>query len=239
MRTYLVTGATSGIGKAFIESYADNPEVNFKVIVRNKNKLVQIYNSIKESRIDVIEADLEDVSSLECLLKDKLSSIDGFVYCAGLFDLRTIEKSSYKRFLRVMNVNFFAFAEICRLLLAQKKDDRSLRIVAMSSMASINPGGFNQMYSASKAAMDNFVTALSRQTRGRNIEVNSIQPAFVDTPMTEILKPFYGDNFDNWIKSIQPEGLISKDEIVEQIRFLMEKKGNKSNGISIRVNAGI
>lgn len=108
----------------------------------------------------------------------------------------------------------------------------------MSSIASIRAGRTNSMYATTKGALDSFVRAISGELNLLHVEINTLQPAFVNTPMIDDLKDCYGDKYDNFIKSFQPLGLIPVEDVVEEIKFLLNKRSNKVTGTSILINAG-
>ncbi len=56
--------------------------------------------------------------------------------------------------------------------------------------------------------------------------------------MVDSVKAYHGDNFDKWILDNAPLGIISTSEVVEQIRFLLDKKGTKSTGGAYLINGG-
>lgn len=241
MKRYLITGATSGIGQSLVESFSLQEDVELILPVRDIDKATNIYkeNNSLFSRIKLVKIDLNEISQIKNALTPILDlSFDGFVHCAGMVDIKNLKRTSYDRFLKVMNVNLFSFVEILRLLIEKKPKELQFRVVAMSSVASFKGDKSNQMYCASKAALDSFIRSISLELINSNVEINSIQSLFVDTPMCDDQRAFHGDNFDNWIKGSQPLGLISTDEIVELIRFFLEKKGKKMTGISTCINAG-
>ena len=94
------------------------------------------------------------------------------------------------------------------------------------------------MYAATKGALDTFVRIISGELNSLHVEINTVQPAFVDTPMISSLKDFWGVEFDDFIKDFQPLGIIPVEDIVEQIRFLLNKRSTKVSGTSIFINAG-
>ena len=94
------------------------------------------------------------------------------------------------------------------------------------------------MYGTSKAAMDAFIRSISIELKDKNIEVNSLQPNWVDTPLLDNIKTYQGENWDNWMKKEAPLGMMKCEEIVEYIRFMLDKKGNKNTGTSILINGG-
>lgn len=239
MKTYLITGASSGIGKALIESFG-NENIRVIALGRNLEKLEELKHELA-SKVEIVpvEVNLEDVPSIKSALTGVLSeSFDGFIHCAGMSFLANLRKSSYQQFSSMMNVNFFSFVEILRLLLAKKPKDKQFRVVGMSSIASKIAYSSNSMYAATKGALDTFVRIISRELNSYHVEINTVQPAFVDTPMLSYLKDFWGAEFDGFIKDFQPLGIIPVEDIVEQIRFLLNKRSTKVSGTSIFINAG-
>lgn len=239
MKTYLITGATSGIGKALTESFK-NEDVRVIAIGRNTDKLSKLKQDLA-TKVEIlpIELDLSEVSSIKSSLSSVLSEeIDGFIHCAGIYHLANLRKIQYQQFVSMMNVNFFSFVEILKLLVAKKNKDKQFRVVAMSSIASIRAGSTNSMYAATKGALDSFVRAISGELNLLHVEINTLQPAFVNTPMIDDLEDCYGDKYDNFIKSFQPLGLIPVEDIVEEIKFLLNKRSNKVTGTSILINGG-
>ncbi len=241
MKRYVITGGTSGIGEGLVRSF-EKDDVELILPVRNTEKALDMYkHTCFFNKLQIFKLDLEDVTSIKSAFASvkNIDKIDGFIHCAGIIDLKNLQKTTYEKFLRLMNINFFSFVEILRLLISSKKIDTRFRCVAMSSADSFRADRANHMYCVSKASMDAFIKTISLELNQKNVEINSIQPAFVNTPMADHQKLFHGDNFENWIREIQPLGLIQINEIVEMIRFYLEKKGSKITGTSVYVNSGV
>ena len=237
-KTYVITGSTSGIGKAVVESYKDE-DVKLIVIARNAEKAQALKEVIDESKLEIVIADLENVDSLKEILKPIIGrELDGLIHCAGIGGLEGLRKTTYAKFLKIMNVNMFSFCEILRLCTLKKAPTKQFRCVAISSISSIKGFPNNQMYCASKAAMDGFIRAVSIELQEKNVEINSIQPNWVDTPMVEDMKAYHGEEFDAFMSKECPLGIINTDDVVEQIRFLLDKKSNKATGSAFLINAG-
>lgn len=240
MKRYVITGGTSGIGNALVESFYGQ-DVELILLVRDEEKAKNLYLGAQDAPpITFIKANMGDVPSLKEALTPILNlELDGFVHCAGVFDIQSLKRTTYNRFLKLMNVNLFSFAEILRLLVSAKPNDKRFRVVSMSSVDSFRGDKTNHMYCASKAAMDSFIRAISLELNPMNVEINTVQPSFVDTPMVDHLKLFHLDNFEEWIRTVQPLGAIPREEVVEMIRFFLDKKGTKVTGTSTFLNAGI
>lgn len=237
-KTYVITGATSGIGKALVESYK-NEDVKLIIIARNLEKAQALKEVIDESKLEIVIADLENVASLKDSLKQLVGrDLDGLIYSAGVTGIESLRKTTYEKFLKVMNVNFFAFAEILRLCTLKKDPQKLFRCVAISSCSSRVGSPCDQMYCSSKAAMDAFIRASSIELESKNIEINSLQPNWVDTPLLDNIKAYHGDEFESWILENCPLGILKPEDVAEYIRFLLDKKSSKSTGGAIMINGG-
>ena len=238
-KTFLITGATSGIGKALVCSLR-NKGIKVLAVGRSLERLNDLASAL-EGQVQVVPvlADLEKPELLGSELEDALAGpIDGFVHCAGFsrfFDVRKFKLADLER---MMAVNFYSFAEILKLIVRKKEKSRRLRVVGISSSASIRGSSKNAGYAATKGAMDSFVKSAAQDLASQNVEINTVQPVFVDTRMVDDVKAVYGDEADEFFRKSQPLGLLDPDEVAEQIRFLLFKKGTKVTGTSIYMNSG-
>ena len=239
-RTFVITGGTSGVGKALTKSLLEE-NVRLVLIVRSKEKADELVAEFNNTdKIEFVYADLVDVEKLsDALSPYKCQDIDGFVHCAGIVDLQSLRKTTTKKFERLMRINFLSFVEILRVLLLAKTQERRFRVVSMSSASSFRADRSNHMYSASKAAMEAFMRSVCGELINQNVEINCIQPCYIDTPMLKDQKMYRGDVFDRWLGASQPLGVISPDEIAEQIKFMLYKRGAKVTGTSIYMNGGM
>lgn len=237
MKTYVVTGATSGVGKALISSFK-NENVKIFAVGRDQKKLDALVDFMGEDKCTGLKIDLSDISTINEVLSPYVDAVDGLIYCAGVNKLIPLRKSSYEDFIKIMNVNFFAFTELVRLLVQKKSKTHRMRIIAISSCASLAVYKNNYMYASSKAALDAFVRNIAIDYASSNVEINTLQPVYIDTPMLDPYRIGFGDDFDQYITSHQPLGLIPVDDMVEEIRFLLNKKSTKVSGTAIKINAG-
>ena len=237
MKTYVVTGATSGVGKALISSFKDE-DIRVIAIGRDQDKLDALVEYMGKDQCVGVKIDLSDISSIREILSSYVDVVDGLIYCAGFNKLIPLRKSSYEDFIKIMNVNFFAFTELVRLLLRNKPKAQRMRIIGISSCAALTGLKNNYMYASSKAAMDAFVRNIALDYASANVEINTLQPIYIDTPMLEPYRIGFGEDFDKYITSKQPLGLIAVEDMVEEIRYLLNKKSTKVSGTAIKINAG-
>ena len=92
------------------------------------------------------------------------------------------------------------------------------------------------VYTSSKSALETSVKILAKETIKRQIRVNAIAPAWVDTSMMENAENYV--NADSIVKS-QPLGVIPPVYIAYLVDFLMSEKGKYITGSVIPVSAGI
>ncbi len=237
MKTYVVTGATSGVGKALISSFKKE-DIKVIAIGRDQAKLDALVEYMGKDQCVGVKIDLSNISSIHEILSAPIDVVDALIYCAGFNKLIPLRKSSYDDFIKIMNVNFFAFTELVRILVSKKPKDHRMRIIAVSSRAALTVSKNNYMYASSKAALDAFVRNIALDYASANVEINTLQPGYIDTPMLDPYRIGFGEDFDKFITSHQPLGLISVEDMVEEIRYMLNKKSNKVSGTAIKINAG-
>ena len=131
-KTILVTGASSGIGKAIAIECA---KMGAKVVVtgRNEARLQETHSLLEGNQPDYIVADLS-VNEDVVRVSKELSTLNGLVNCAGLTKVAPFPFATRDSFEEVMNVNFFAPTELTRLLVKSKKIGKGSSIVFISSV---------------------------------------------------------------------------------------------------------
>jgi len=179
-KTILVTGASSGIGKAIaIES--SKMGANVIITGRNEERLKKTYYLLKGNGHGLIVADLSVKEEIERLHKE-LPVIDGLVNCAGLTKVAPFSFATRDSFEEVMNVNFFAPTELTRLMVKTKKIRKGASIVFISSVSGVYCSAVaSAIYSSSKGAVNGLVKGVALDLAPKGIRVNSVNPGMIDT----------------------------------------------------------
>lgn len=177
MKTLLITGATSGIGKALAE-YAANHQYHVIACGRNQN----ILNELNQHKN--IETRQFDVTSLEDTKKAlHKQSFDIAVLNAGTCEYVDVENVESDMFRRVFEPNFFGVVHCVEALTPSLK--KGNKIVIVDSMARLLPFTRSQAYGASKAALHYFTKSLEVDLHNKGIDVQAVSPGFVETPLTD------------------------------------------------------
>lgn len=185
-KTIWVVGASAGIGAEIARMLA---ALGHFVIVsaRDEHALNQLClahpGRLKSLPFDVAAADRFD--SVRNQLLDLTDYLDGIIYCAGVCEYENKLDFNYTQYERVMKINFLgliATLSMGKALL--KKSSGRAQLCVLSSLATAVPFPRNEIYGASKAALDYFVAALRCDTTGLPLDITWVRPGFVSTRLT-------------------------------------------------------
>jgi short-subunit dehydrogenase len=235
---YIITGATSGIGKGLTVEL-DKLGEKLILMARSKEKLVELEYSLNGKHI-YIEVDLTNIDDLMNVLKSKEYKIKGFIHCAGLESVLPLRQLSYLKFDYIMRLHVYSFVEIVKYIEKNKSlsDDFLTSIIAISSIASQNGGIGQSMYAASKAGLESLVRVFSKELSNKKIRLNSIQPGIVNTEMTERWRRKIGISSIDELNLLQLNGIAEISDIVSLILFLLMDNSKHISGTEIRIDGG-
>lgn len=174
-KTVLVTGASSGIGKATAKLLAADGNVVFgtsRFRRRNNHKF----------RMLKFDAN-SDSSADECISEflKEAGHIDVLVNNAGTMSIGAIEEFSIAAAKRQFEANFFGVARMVKAVLPHMRRQRHGSIINVGSLAGTFPVPFEGYYSASKAALYAYSEALHNELKEFNIRVSVVEPGFFKT----------------------------------------------------------
>ena len=193
-KTAMVTGASSGIGKAIAEVLAKH-KVRLILVARRQDKLEQLKSQLQVPSHN-IACDITDKNKL----KEKLGSlpaefknIDVLINCAGLaLGLEAAQQTEWQDWETMLNVNCLALSYITRLLLpGMVKRDRG-HIVNIGSTAGTYPYPGSNVYGATKAFVEQLTINLKADLLGTALRVTNIAPAMVGESEFSLVR-FKGD----------------------------------------------
>ncbi len=239
MANYLVTGASSGIGRAVVTELVKHQHRVF-AMTRDTHHASDIVSRYGDSVVTVI-ADLQNIATLEKAIKPLMKEYGpfaGLAHCGGIVRFESIRKLSYERNLEMMQIHYFSLVELLRILTLRKERSQIFTAVAVTSAAAVRSMKDMVAYSAAKAAVEGFVRSASQELLENNVYINALRPGFVDTPMLEVAK-FAHDKFDEWLKKQQPLGTIPSESVAKEVIHLLLRDNPYVAGTIVDVNGGM
>lgn len=182
-KTVLVTGASSGIGRACAIE-CSKMGANLIITGRNEDRLHETLSNLSGKGHFAVPGDLTSPDDIEEVSNETLP-LDGVIHCAGIGDRTLLKMVREKDLQRVMGANFDAPVLFQRSLLKKKKIKPEASIVFIASRAPFAPTVGNGIYAASKGALIAYSKVLGLELAPQKIRVNCICPAMVWTELIE------------------------------------------------------
>lgn len=230
----LITGASRGIGKAIALRLK---EKNFDVVGTSTSE--QGVESLTKEGVIGIELDLNNKKSIETFNKIMVndhSDINVLINNAGKTRDNIVLKMTDDEWMEVMNIHLNGTFKISKTILKFMLKKRWGRVINITS-ASASIGNKGQSnYSAAKSGIEAFSRSLAKEVGSRAITVNSIAPGYIETDMTEGIKPEIKKEILNQI----PLSRFGKaEEVAELVEFLISEEASYITGQTIHINGGL
>jgi 3-hydroxy acid dehydrogenase/malonic semialdehyde reductase len=180
----LVTGASSGIGRAVCEKLL---EEGWRVIGISRSIEAR---PLQHELFTALAFDLCDFEQTAQKLKPILKipqAISGIVFCAGAGYFGSLEQLDFKKIQALITLNLLSPMYLSKLLIPYFKAQSSGRLVYIGSEAALQGAKKGTAYCASKFGLRGFVQALSAECRQAGLNISLINPGMVDTPFFDEL----------------------------------------------------
>ncbi len=227
-KVMLITGATSGVGKALAEYYYKK---NYKLILvgGSKEKVDKQSKKFKKNTLFIC-ADLTKSKDVKRIISDsivKFKKIDILIANAGLYEPDKIISGNPDRWERVISVNVTSVFRLVNLVLPHMKKNKFGDIAITSSISGHQAIHWEPIYSASKHAIQSFAHGLRTQVSKNNIRVISIAPGMIMTELWD-LDPIKDKKYiDSMIKK---GNALDVEEVVSCFDFAL----SRGRGANIR-----
>lgn len=242
-KTVVVTGASSGIGRATAELFA-----------QHGGRVVIHYNSNERGALEAceriidgkgtavcVQADLSSLEGVESLKEEthrEVGPVDILVNNAGsLLERASIQEMDESLYDRVMDLNLKSVFRATRAFLPDMIDKGRGSIVNMASIAGRNGGGLGAgIYASSKAAVICLTKAMAKEFVDYRIRVNAVNPGIILTPFhEEFTSP---EMMERFIKTIPMKRGGTPEEVASVIAFLASDDARYLTGETIEINGG-
>ena len=237
----VVAGASSGIGK---QTAITLSKLGAKVIIiaRRENLLQEVLNKM-EGDNSYFCFDLSNTEEIQSLVKEivlKHGPVDGLAYVAGTGKSIPLPLFSPEKMEEIFRINYFGFIEFIRQISKKGRFNPGMRIVAVSSIASVCGDPAHTAYSGSKAALDASIRCLAKELAPKGICLNTVAPAMTNTSMFEGFSSAFGDESDSseYIFKRQYLGLGEPQDIANAIAFLISPAARFITGTQLFVDGG-
>jgi len=195
-RTVLVTGASSGIGRAIAKRLLQQGH-HVIGVSRNSQKFTHALDNFT-----AVQLDLSHTSSLPAqlntLAKD-FPDIDAVVFSAGIGQFGSIEEFSYSQIEALMTINFTSQVFLTRALLPSLKRKTRADLIYIGSEAALKGSRKGTMYCASKFALRGFTQALREECSKSGVRVCLLNAGMVKTPFFDKLAFEPADHETNYL----------------------------------------
>jgi NAD(P)-dependent dehydrogenase (short-subunit alcohol dehydrogenase family) len=172
-KTAIVTGASTGIGRASAEALA---RAGFTVFGTSRRNMNDGPNQVSMLTCDV--TDDRSVNSLVSAVLSRTGRIDVLVNNAGIGLLGGAEESSISQVQALFDVNLFGVMRVTNAVLPSMRQRSQGRIINISSVLGLIPAPFSAHYSATKHALEGYSESLDHEIRAFNVRVSLIEPAY-------------------------------------------------------------
>lgn len=189
MRNVLIIGASSAIAQATAKLFAAQGD-KLCLVGRNADKLSQIAADLKvrgAPQVSQIIADLNDFAQHESLIKQAVVNLQGLdivLIAHGTLDDQKACEQDYKTAEACLRTNFLSVVSLVTPLANFFEQQRYGCIAVISSVAGDRGRQSNYVYGTAKGAVNLFLQGLRNRLHPANVQVLTIKPGFVDTPMT-------------------------------------------------------
>jgi short-subunit dehydrogenase len=173
----LITGASSGIGRAVASVFAAN---GFEVFGTSRNP----HRTEPIAGVELIALDVTDAASVTAAVTtvvQRAGRIDILVNNAGFGVIGAAEESSTAQAQELFDTNFFGLVRLTREVLPYLRAQGSGRIVNVGSVLGFLPAPYAALYAASKHAVEGYSESLDHETRDFGVRVTVVEPGYTST----------------------------------------------------------
>ncbi len=209
-RTILVTGSSSGIGRAIAIKLLEQGHA----VIGTSRDCSQF--STPHKNFSFLEIDFADLEKIEAKIKRLLkqnSCLDTVVFSAGYGQFASLEEFSYAQIQNLINVNFTSQACATRTLIPHFKNQVRSNLIYIGSEAALKGSRKGSIYCASKFALRGFTQALREECGTSSVRVTLINPGMVKTKFFQALSFQPGDDVT--------QALLAED-IAESVSYILK-----------------
>ncbi len=223
-KTAIVTGASSGIGRATAMELA-RQGARIVVTARRADRLTELVESIKAGGVPALAlaGDAGDENHIDKLLAETIAwsgRLDIVVVNAGRGLAGGVMTSDPLQWESLYKLNVLGAAHLMRAAAQIMLEKKAGDIVVLGSVSGHNISPFSGFYGSTKWAIAAVAESLRREVCGRGVRVTTVKPGIVESEFQEVA----GYTFENFTKSIAKFGkVLSADDVARTIGFVVSQ----------------
>ena len=176
-KTWLITGISSGLGKALAESVMEKGD--FVIGTFRKKSQVTTFNKANNKKGKAFLLDITNEKDIDIIVRNiiiEFGSIDVLVNNAGIGFMGAIEETSIQEVRNVFEANFFGTLKLTQSVLPFMRKEKKGHIIQISSHGGIKAFAGFGIYNASKFALEGFSEALAQEIAPLGIKLSIVEP---------------------------------------------------------------
>lgn len=239
-KTILVTGASSGIGRATAIA-ASRYGARVVLLARNANALAAVKADLEGAGHISHAFDLQDLEAIPGIVReisDAVGGLDGLVHCAGLQSTIPLNVLNVEEFQRMNDLNVVAAMMLAKGFRHKQVRKAGSSIVFLSSVLGMVGQTGVSGYSATKGAVESLTRSLALELVRDGVRVNSVSPGVVETEMTAAFRETIGLAHFERIEASHPLGIGSAADIANAILYLLSPASRWVTGSNLVIDGG-
>lgn len=235
-KTILVTGASSGIGKAIAIECSKLGAI-IVLTGRNKKALGETKKDLTGNEHLIIKADLTNEKELDNLA-NQLPQLDGFVSNAGMAKMLPVQFFSQEALNEVFNINCFSSMLLIKQLIKKKKLKKNSSVVFTASIAGYsNYIPTNGIYGSAKSALSTYMKYAALELAPKGIRCNAVHPGMVNTPLIDN-RMLTEEDKTNDLKRYPLQRYGNPEDVAYAVIYLLSDAASWVTGSNIIIDGG-
>lgn len=235
-RKFLVTGASSGIGRATAILAA---QMGATVVLsgRDPARLAETRGMMVGAEHVALPQDLADLQNLESFT-NALPVLDGVVSCAGVNQLKPLKFIGAQYLAQMNAINFQSPILLINELARKKKLSVGSSLVFMSSIGALIATPGNAAYAGAKAGLIASARILALELSKQRIRVNCVSPGMVRTPMADKMLQSLSPELKAADEMLYPLGYGMPEDVAASVIYLLSPASRWVTGINLILDGG-
>jgi NAD(P)-dependent dehydrogenase (short-subunit alcohol dehydrogenase family) len=237
-KTILVTGASSGIGKATAIE-CSKLGATLVITARNEQRLKETLDALEGEGHQMFITDVSETKQIEELV-NKLPVVNGVACNAGIVNTTLVNFYQDEIIEKLFKTNTFSMMMLTKFLVKKKKLAKGGSIVYTSSIGNVfNADIANGIYGATKCAIDGFMRTAALELAAKGIRCNTVNPGMINTPAINGLGAITSEQLEKDAQRYPLKRFGKPEEIAYGIIYLLSDASSFVTGTALKIDGGI